>query len=172
NMKRLIKHNAKQVGILYHFTSAASIMNILKEDKLESNTGKISFTRNQFYNEGNNDVGDRIEGYLQIDGNKLSNNYKIKPFHDQDYFNDYGYEFGSENMEQEERLFLKDNNDLYGIKKYITKIVIFKNDVWYSSYITRELLEKEFNEVPKVITLDMILDFINIYNSNIPIEVL
>jgi hypothetical protein len=75
----LIEKFSKNVGILYHYTSLASLINIAKDDFILKDRYKrynyISFTRN-----GSGIVG-RGEGpcRLILDGNKLSNKYKIVP---------------------------------------------------------------------------------------------
>ena len=86
----LIKE-AKQVGILYHHTTYSNIYNIIKTEKLCSSSASyadygyeefyvICFTRdNQFHgNFLSNEGGDECR--LVIDGDRLSNNYKIRPY--------------------------------------------------------------------------------------------
>ena len=71
-----ILKEAKQVGILYHYTE-----NWLLKQIIETNTllAPVSFTRRQ-----SNWVRDFTNGesIIVIDGNRLSNNYKIKPYQD------------------------------------------------------------------------------------------
>ena len=92
---------AKQVGILYHYTTIYKLFQILKSNKLQSHKWKyrgsqwsqykynnspetkqvVCFTRNKnFHNSA--DLGTILTTRLVIDGNKLSNNYKIKPMRD------------------------------------------------------------------------------------------
>ena len=75
----LIKE-AKQVGTLYHSTNGENLISILKSNTLKVNTqgsyssfgDQVSFTRDQDYRPGNYTI--------EVDGNKLSNKYKVEPF--------------------------------------------------------------------------------------------
>lgn len=73
---------AKQVGILYHFTTIQNIEDILKSKGLKSDFfDYISFTRN-FNLQKTSDYFKDHKVRLTFDGNKLSNKYKIEPFID------------------------------------------------------------------------------------------
>ena len=72
---------AKNIGNLYHSTSGENLISILKSNSLkvgqEANYGmtftdQLSFTRDKNYRPG--------DYTIEVDGNKLSNNYKITPF--------------------------------------------------------------------------------------------
>ena len=92
-MIKLIKilNEAKQVGTIYHFTSNLSAINIARGNKLtptrhpelNPTTNKkehyISFTRNKGFRKVAR-VGIDLDVVFVVDGNKLSNKYKIKPF--------------------------------------------------------------------------------------------
>ena len=76
-----ILKEAKQVGTLYHSTSGANLISILKSNTLRVNQSptfgisllnQISFTRDKNYRPG--------EYTIEIDGNKLSSKYKLEPF--------------------------------------------------------------------------------------------
>jgi hypothetical protein len=72
---------AKQVGVLYHFTNENGIISILTTNTLKSSgkyTNHISTTRDK----NGWMVGPTTEQYFRItlDGNKLSNKYKIVPY--------------------------------------------------------------------------------------------
>lgn len=72
---------SKQVGIIYHFTRCANIDSILKDFRLMSHNGYISTSRNFGLADGVGDIS-KSYGYivrLNLDGNKLSHKYKIKP---------------------------------------------------------------------------------------------
>lgn len=77
----MILIEAKQVGILYHFTSLEALDKIIDEEGLRSNIHDwISFSRNY-----TNPKTGHLEGLnvrLTFDGNKLSNKYKIEPYLD------------------------------------------------------------------------------------------
>jgi hypothetical protein len=78
----------KQVGPLYHYTSADGLKGILSSNRINASEEYylgndlyyISFTRNKnFHNKGSK-FGVKTEYRITLDGNKLSNKYKIKPF--------------------------------------------------------------------------------------------
>jgi hypothetical protein len=137
--KNFLLKEGKQTGMLYHNTSIKKATQIIKTNKLKTNldtghiltnyrnkpedflfimgqpvhrdyiNGKIkefiSFTRNKNYR--------RVEDNVQfvLDGDKLSENYKISPY---SHFGGRSYD------EMEERIY-KDIDDL---QKYIIKVVI------------------------------------------------
>ena len=70
-----ILREAKQVGTLYHVMDTDKFMSFLHTDKLRKPT---SFSRNKDYD---NIVGREKDYVYQIvvDGDRLSNNYKIRP---------------------------------------------------------------------------------------------
>lgn len=72
---------SKQVGILYHHTSFSNLIRILKSNSLViGRTGKISFTRSKnFLRSATVGLGG-VGAELILDGDKLSNNYKITPY--------------------------------------------------------------------------------------------
>lgn len=97
-LKQLIKEEihkvlkeGKQVGALYHYTTLKNAIQILKDNALKRSTESqedeygderdgISFTRFSHTNIlGSSD--DRLSVRLKLDGDKLSNKYKISPYH-------------------------------------------------------------------------------------------
>ena len=79
-------NEGKQVGPLYHFTRTGELINILKSNILKVSDQWAtnddlrpfnSFTRNK---NGWDVGGFPTDVRITIDGNKLSNKYKIKPF--------------------------------------------------------------------------------------------
>lgn len=77
----------KQTGVIYHFTRLSSLENILKSGYLESHEDYISFTRNSLmavqslyknHFSSNSEYNVRIK----INGDILSDHYKIEPFLD------------------------------------------------------------------------------------------
>lgn len=143
---------AKQVGVLYHYTSVIRAIKIIQSNILKATDGfnnneeehigytkathrdysgkVISLTRDK--TKYNFIIGDEAEIGFVIDGNKLSNNYKIIPFHD---------EINNED-EQEERIY---NRDITNFISYINKVIIYKtkyiDDIEVSDLI--ELLENK-----------------------------
>jgi hypothetical protein len=119
-----ILNEGKQVGILYHYTE-----NWLLQQIIESNTllAPVSFTRRQ-----SNWVRDFTNGesIIVIDGDKLSNNYKIRPYQDiSPFLDNYDDEFpsfkGGKNEEYEERV----DKNITNLNKYIIKIILLKQDL-------------------------------------------
>lgn len=114
-----ILFEAKQVGILYHFTSFGRLLSILDNNVLKcGNYGFISFTRDKhFYKK---QVGVNNECCLVINGNKLSNNYKILPYNNSvDVTRD-------EDTESEERIKIK---EIKNINEYILGIFIDDQEI-------------------------------------------
>jgi len=125
---------AKQVGILYHFTEISQLPKILNLNKIGFNRG-VSFTRDKYFMKHQR-IGIGIkDACLVIDGDKLSHRYKLEPY---DYFG--GDEPGSNEIpfddyehtshkgtydEQAERT-IKPIND---IKNYIIKIKLLKRSL-------------------------------------------
>jgi len=76
-----ILNEAKQVGPIYHSTSGKNLISILKSNTLkvgqEGNYGMTLTSQNSFTRDKNFRPG---EYTIEIDGDKLSNNYKITPF--------------------------------------------------------------------------------------------
>jgi len=127
---------AKQVGILYHFTKISQLPKILNTNTIGRNTnGRVSFTRDKYFMKHQR-IGIGIkDACLVIDGDKLSHRYKLEPY---DYFG--GDEPGSNEIpfddyehtshkgtydEQAERT-IKPIND---IKNYIIKIKLLKRSL-------------------------------------------
>jgi hypothetical protein len=132
----------KQVGILYHCTNLISLYYILKDNTLTTHRdveslenlmktynlenkrywNYISFTRNKrFHITSKDNLDHPISCRLTIDGDKLSNKYKIYPINFFDFPNE----------EDEECIVVK--YELNNIKNYILKIEIptlkdFKNE--------------------------------------------
>jgi len=143
-IKLLIKEEAKQVGTLYHYTSISNLKRILNSDVLRIDSkNSISFTRNQNFDYVIRGIGSSLECRLEIDGDKLSNNYKIKPYNEQGFtIND------PKKFEQEE--IVKEN--ISPIIPYIIKITLYKDvnnfaqtikDKWN---LNVDIIEKEINK--------------------------
>jgi hypothetical protein len=114
-------NEGKQVGNLYHFTDIFNLIKILETNTLKSsNKWKpedkpfVSFTRNKDAWGLVAQVGKTVR--ITIDGDKLSNNYKISPFNIQKTKRWDNTPLD----EMEERVF----GDIKNIKNYITDITI------------------------------------------------
>lgn len=125
----------KQVGVLYHSTTYENLLQILKDDMLlKGNHNYISFTRNKI------NVKSSLPCQIIVDGDKLSNSYKVEPF---DYFkgryNDYSTD------EQEERVLIRMIKNLH---KYVIKVIINYNEDNFNYYLGRQY-NKDFNNYLK-----------------------
>ena len=142
-------NEGKQVGTLYHYTSAAGLKSILQSNRINASEESynyedqyfVSFTRNKNFHKRGMMSGVKTEYRITLDGNKLSNKYKIQPFayepgHNyeeswqydwlkdepesvrRDFFNATG-----DYDEQEERIFFKnENGGIDNIKNYILAV--------------------------------------------------
>jgi len=125
----------KNYQLLYHIIDMNKLLFILENNKLESfNFSFISTTRNKMMN---GYLGDSPVSIfkLELDGEKLSDNYMIKPFAET-YFE------GPERIqkrfsEYEEQI---NTNTITNINKYINKLIIIKSRVenlkntgWFNS---------------------------------------
>lgn len=108
-------NEGKQVGILYHFTRTGELISILENNILKASNmwatnddlrSFNSFTRNK---NGWNVGGFPTDVRITLDGNKLSNKYRIQPFN---------MNFGVDEME--ERIY----KDILNIRNYILNIDI------------------------------------------------
>ena len=122
----------KNIGKLYHILDYEKLLFVLKTNTLQSykaGGGNISFTRNKSMN---GYLGDNPTSFikLEIDGNKLSNNYKIRPY---SYTNAFGEHF--EEYEEQVR-----SNKIDNIFNYVDKVIIIKGrlDFLLKSKIWRE----------------------------------
>lgn len=119
---------AKQVGTLYHLTNIDGMEFILRGNKLKSGTHvNISFTRNKLLNHY---IGHppRLYFKLIIDGDKLSNNFKLEPF--KYYSKDKGTDFSNESEE------IVRKSEIPNISKYLKGIAFisenYENDERWS----------------------------------------
>lgn len=79
NILRIL-NEAKEVGILYHYTTFKNLMNIIFENTLRGeyeNYDAVSFTRRNDLHKAN--WSDKAQVRLVINGDKLSENYEIVP---------------------------------------------------------------------------------------------
>jgi len=117
-----VLNEAKQVGDLYHFTDIQSLENILKKNLMSTGVrGFISFTRSKhgviskIGRSKNTFVNPYGTFRISIDGNKMSNNNKIKPF---SYSGTMGF-YDKPNFDNMEERVMK---DIKNIKQYIKEI--------------------------------------------------
>lgn len=155
-------NEAKQVGILYHWTSFASLYMIIRDNYIKSANRSVrddaktinradeigvSFTRDKHFHGWKNRFYP-MEACIVIDGDKLSNNYKLFPYND--FFDGKGKPEKKEADEMETR----SNRDIENIKNYIIRVELYYNDggatekeqldfiKWFAPY---KNVYKEFN---------------------------
>jgi hypothetical protein len=165
---------AKQVGILYHWTPFESLIEILKSNELKANINgdynsidfrttsnpsfevkpHVSFTRIKGKVSGNDHIF-MFPCALEIDGDKLSNNYKIFPYSMVDspkikagQYVDPDEEEETYQAEYEERV----NGSIKNLNNYIKAIILDKS-----------VLELELKNYKKE-------DLKYLKNTNIPIK--
>lgn len=83
-LKEIIE--GKQVGTLYHLTTLRGLHGILKDGFIKPNfEDQISTTRNKDIDPSSfldtYDSGGEVTVILELDGDKISNNYKVRPFY-------------------------------------------------------------------------------------------
>ncbi len=128
---------AKQVGIIYHFTSMNSLFRILSTNKMKSNLGHISFTRN--YRLGY----DNAEVRIVFDGNKMSNKFKFQPYmHGNPFYDDDPVQLRKMYGDEWEETIMK--SSISGVLKYVKKIDIldeiqdYKSDIEKLNYFKKK----------------------------------
>ena len=112
---RDILKEAKQVGIIYHYTTFESGLKVLKSNQLKSGEAAdstkskpvfaISFTRDKRFHDNHvvdftsSSFGKTPQLRFTIDGNKLSNKFKVQPYSQGGVFDK-----GKKSFEAEERV--------------------------------------------------------------------
>ena len=128
---------AKQVGDLYHFTPLSNLKKILATRFLYANEeGHLSTSiRPNMDISVLNKLKNAPVARIMLDGNKISNKYKIQPFA-------YGGDFSPESIEDlgEEQIILNDNK--FYFTPYLKRIDIFLNKKETIDPKMLELLEK------------------------------
>jgi hypothetical protein len=135
-------NEGKQVGVLYHFTFLRFLLEIIQTNTLKANptVGKsysetincISLTRTPyklFY------IAQDAEAVLVIDGDKLSNRYKISPHFD--------WASDDEEDEMEERICGK---DITNLDQYLIKVILFENNDEIESLLKEKDIPYEIKE--------------------------
>ena len=142
-----ILNEGKQAGILYHWTKLKNLSNIINTNSIlpgHSGHGEydyVSLTRSKDKNQFG--IAENSDCVIVLDGNKLSNNYKIRPYHDMEtaeygeltYYNDDGNAIGivddDGNVirygafdEMEERVF----GVIRNLNKYLIKVILYKSN--------------------------------------------
>ena len=146
-----ILKEGKQVGILYHYTSYEACIKILQSSKIKSTETAdskknkplfgISFTRDKNFHKNSRSIGNHPSCRLVVDGDKLSNKYKIIPY------TQSGFEKGTSYFEAEE-VIISDNYFTIPLKDYLISIdmVIDYRDANKDNF-ERNMLKNEQIEV-------------------------
>mgnify|MGYP003644056364 CR=1 FL=1 len=132
-------NEAKQVGLLYHVTSPQQLEKILNSNTLrgsyiswdggETDFLGISTTRNKNFLYDNNKI------QIVLDGDKISNNYKVMPY---DYWmRNYNIPGEPQTQDEDEEIIKVGEGGLKSVKDYIIKI----ND--FTESINEEVLPQE-----------------------------
>ena len=150
------KNEGKQVGTLYHVWTLQSYLKyILPNDELKA-SGKytnqiygsdefVSFTRDQFFVVGTKSVQmSKVLVQLVIDGNKLSDHYKIGPY------NEFAFDTDGNRVEIPDNPADREKEEavkgpIKNLSKYIKEILFdgFDIDQWSINMITKaNLIEK------------------------------
>ena len=141
NTNEYLINEAKQVGDVYHFTSISSFLQILADNKitaagLSDESRTISTTRDKNFTIRPRAIGNPPEIGIILDGDKLSEKFKVRPY-------DYNYDNPGEEEEvgdeQEELWFgkkLGKQGGIRNIKSYIKGIVLTKN--FFKKFITNQ----------------------------------
>ena len=142
-----ILQEAKQVGDVYHFTPTYNLYSILNDGFLKPNyEQQVSTTRNKnvdlipFFD---NDSLDNVSR-ITLDGNKISNNFKIKPYHyDEDVPPSKRGPAYLNKIEFEEQIITNGKN--LPIYPYLKRIDIFTSDKEDSNIVEIESILKKKN---------------------------
>lgn len=115
---------SKNYQNLYHILTLSKLKYVIKHNKMRpfnaSNGTNISMTRDKMMN-GYLGDGPLTFFKLEFDGVKLSQNYKIKPF---SYKSRNGIRF-----DEKEEMIKTRNGSIDDIDKYVTKLIILKNNI-------------------------------------------
>jgi hypothetical protein len=144
-LKDILKE-AKQVGIIYHYTTFEAGLKILKSNQLKSGEAAdstkskpvfaISFTRDKRFHDNHNvgfeesSFGHTPQLRFTIDGDKLSNKFKVGPYSQQGVFDK-----GKKGFEAEERV-ISDKPFTIPLSNYLISIDVLveykkpKDDEW------------------------------------------
>jgi hypothetical protein len=146
-------NESKQVGILYHWTKLKNLKKIIETNRLNTSYAGhgtfdyVSTTRSK--DKSQFGISEQSDVALVLDGNKISNNYKITPYHDIEteeydditYRDEQGNQIGipADDWEGEGTPKIKKygafdemeeliHGPLYPLNKYLIKIILHKTN--------------------------------------------
>lgn len=152
-VKEIILKESKQVGLVYHFTTVSSLIDILNQDKIKAYDSSrlqrptISTTRNKNFFKQRFAKGDYRKPFsgnhvaLELDGTKLSTQFQTKPHFDAIT----AKERESWGDEMEQIWFgtkIEQYNGIPNIHKYVTKIILIKKMI--ENLLNNSFLPSEF----------------------------
>jgi len=117
-------NESKSVGRLYHILNFGKLKYVIENNHLKpgqaSNRGNISTTRNKMMNSY---IGDGPATFfkLELDGDKLSEKYKIRPV---SYISHTNVRF-----EEYEELIITNGKPIENLDDYVTKLIILKDRI-------------------------------------------
>jgi len=134
-------NEGKQVGTLYHWTDFMGSINIINHNFLKgyltdtfTEQPAISFTRDKNFYKGKNKLATKPEICFVIDGDKLSNHYKIQPFQDSKIKKD----------EMEEKVL---TDGIKNFSQYVINIIIVKNRFNKSTSYSPDQIKNKWESV-------------------------
>jgi hypothetical protein len=138
-----ILKEAKQVGVLYHFTDFNSLKNILTQNTMIGSSGNqdvrgryISTTRDKdFYKSEPNLGTEELQAALVFDGDKISNKYKIRPYAYEPY-----RDLDRSGAEAEE-LILLPGRDFKDVKSYLLGVLLLEPNKSIESLLQKKRIK-------------------------------
>ena len=153
----------KQVGTLYHYTDIKSLYNIIKQNTLipsiRDNTVSLTRSKNQDFTHAHTK-----NSIIVLDGDKLSNNYKITPHHDMAWNNDVQDDRDTP-IDRFQRDFFEDEKEerikgpITNLNKYLLKVIINVDNKNKDDLIPK----------PGMLNLNQLIDLLK--EKNIPYEI-
>jgi len=117
---------AKQVGVLYHFCGIDRLINIIDSNQIGI-YNSVSFTRNKIFDKTSKIFnGESVR--IKLDGDKISNNYKIYPYHwgGDKFYNSKRIQSDKYEDQQEEQI----DKPLKNASNYILETTVKEIDLW------------------------------------------
>ena len=146
----------KNIQNLYHILDINKLYFVLKNNEIKSlNFHYISTTRNKMMN---GYLGDNYSSIfkLELDGQKLSDNYKIKSYQDSGWVinsNDDRTHFYHEEWEEQIQ-----TNKIKNAKKYIIKIILIKSRIekmkdssWFENHFSENGRKEKWMNLPDIL---------------------